>query len=155
VRHEVERVDGRSSVARPAVSRQTTVTEIETVDWFPARSVATTVIAWEARVAVLVPHIALYGLDPSLLRRMPSTEKVTDAIPEAAFPPVPRSVAAAVIDTLVPRLTEAPSCGDVIATVGAAASTLTVTVFTVSRLPATSREKNFTVVVWVIKIGAM
>jgi hypothetical protein len=61
--------------------------------------------------------------------------------------PVPTSLADAVTTTLVPRFTDDPSGGEVIVTVGAAASMRIRWECTASLLPALSVDANFTVVV--------
>ncbi|MDX6367547.1 MAG: hypothetical protein QOK30_2623 [Nocardioidaceae bacterium] len=72
---------------------------------------------------------------------------MTRATPDAAPVPVPASLADAVMETLVPRFTDDPSGGEVIATVGAAASMRIRWECSASLLPALSVDANLTVVV--------
>src|SRR6266700_6265287 len=114
----------------------------------PATSVATAVSLCVPLVTPLVFQLKEYGLLVSVASTVvPSRWNVTLAIPDGAPDPVPRSVAPAVTVTLVPCVTLVPEAGEVIETVGAAASIWITCDLTASLLPAVSTEKYLTVVV--------
>src|SRR6266545_4752739 len=97
----------------------------------PAASRATAVSVWEPSAAVVVSQETLYGLAvTSAPRFAPSSLNWTPTTP---------ALSEALALTVVVPLTVAPLLGVVIATVGAALSTVTVTALLVVVLPAASR----------------
>jgi hypothetical protein len=120
----------------------------------PAASVATTWSVWvPSATLLLIFHEMEYGDDLSIASCLVPSKKVTDAMPEGAPDPVPRSVALADTVTIVPRWSVNPLTGLVIDTVGAAASMRTVRLEAELWLPAPSTAIALIVVVWEIGNG--